>query len=469
MIKLPGRSASDGIASAGGFTRRVNLASNPWFYRLVKSRWPLFLARALTLAGFVFTILAGLLGTPVGSHNFAIIFIWIAWWTILKLVFIPLGGRSWCSICPIPMPGEWLQQGGLVQRASRRLGLGWRWPHRLRGYGLQAGGFLLIGLFSAVTLTRPSVTAWVLLGLIILAAVLSLVFERRAFCRYLCPIGGFTGLYAQAAPVEVRVLEPQVCASHRQKTCYQQCPWGQYPLALKTSADCGLCMECLRVCPYDNITLNIRPFGDEFKQTRPNPRMDETMMAIVMLGSGLVFAAIFTGPWGELKNAAYQIGSLPWMGYAGGFLLLNLLLLPGLFVGAAWSSQKLVGDRAPLRKSIASHTASLIPLGLFAWVAFTLTFALPKAHYVGSVMNDPLGWGWSLLGNLQVAALTDITIMSSWLQILLLVLGLYWSGRLSLNQATVEQWGSKVKLRALPVMGFSLIYTSVMLWLLVGS
>ena len=27
---------------------------------------------------------------------------WIAWWTLLKLVFIPLGGRSWCAICPVP-------------------------------------------------------------------------------------------------------------------------------------------------------------------------------------------------------------------------------------------------------------------------------------------------------------------------------------------------------------------------------
>ncbi len=51
----------------------------------------------------------------------------------------------------------------------------------------------------------PAVTAWVLLGLFGLAIGLSLVFERRAFCSYICPIGGFTGIYAQTAPVEVRV------------------------------------------------------------------------------------------------------------------------------------------------------------------------------------------------------------------------------------------------------------------------
>jgi polyferredoxin len=468
MDRLPVANRFTAANEAGQARFRINLLANLWVRRLVESRWPLFFARALTLAGFVFTILAGIFGTPVGSHNFAIIFVWIAWWTFLKLAFIPLGGRSWCSVCPIPVPGEWLQQGGVIQKASRRLGLGLRWPRRLQGYGLQAVGFLLIGLFSAITLTRPSVTAWVLLGLILLAVVLSLVYERRAFCRYLCPIGGFTGLYAQTAPVEVRVYEPALCASHSEKTCYQACPWGQYPLALKTSANCGLCMECLRVCPYDNITLNIRPFGDEFKQARPLPRWEETLMALVMLGSGLTFAAIFIGHWGVLKNAAYQIGSIAWVGYAVAFLLLNLILLPGLFAGMVWVSQRLVGDKAPLRKAIANQTGVLLPLGLSAWIAFTLSFALPKAHFVVSVLNDPLGWGWSLLGNAQAGSIGDLSMVSNWSQVFILMIGLYWSGSIAVKTAQREKWGAKVSQRVAPIMAFCLGYTLIFLWLLVG-
>ncbi|RPJ47678.1 MAG: hypothetical protein EHM21_08030, partial [Chloroflexi bacterium] len=150
---------------------------------LVQSRWPIFLARAVTLAGFVLTMLAGLFGSVVGSHNFAIIFVWIAWWTLLKLVFIPLGGRSWCAVCPIPMPGEWLAQGGIFPE-GKRTGLGLRWPRklgpiRLDRTWLQSGGFLLIGLFSAATLTTPALTGWVLVGIFILATTLALVFEDR--------------------------------------------------------------------------------------------------------------------------------------------------------------------------------------------------------------------------------------------------------------------------------------------------
>ena len=74
------------------------------------------------------------------------------------------------------MPGEWLQQRGLLHLPGKTLGLGRRWPRSLRGSWLQAGGFLLVGLFAAVTLTSARVTALVLLGIIALALWLSLVF-----------------------------------------------------------------------------------------------------------------------------------------------------------------------------------------------------------------------------------------------------------------------------------------------------
>ncbi len=63
-------------------------------------------------------------------------------------------------------------------------------------------------------------------------------------------------------------IDSRLCAAHSEKTCYQSCPWGLYPLALKNSSQCGLCMECLRVCPQDNIALNLRPFGSDLGQER---------------------------------------------------------------------------------------------------------------------------------------------------------------------------------------------------------
>ena len=365
---------------------RIELTSNPTIRQLLVSRGLQTGIRGVTLVGFLFAILAGLLGTRVGSHNFAIIFVWIAWWTGLKLFFIPLGRPVLVRDLPDPdargmAPARRPARPG---REGPRPGFGRRWPAFLRNSWLQVGFFVLMGLFSAVILTQPQVTGWVLLGLIALAIGLSLVFERRAFCRYLCPIGGFTGLYAQMAPLEVRVKDPALCAAHTEKTCYTGssegfgCPWDVFPAALQENTHCGLCMECLRTCTYDNIALNLRQPGIELAQPA-RARLDEAVLGLVMLGSGLIYSAVFLGPWGPLKAAAYQIGSLPWLVYALAFLATVLGLVPGLFFAAAGLGKKLAGIPAPLRKVAAQMSQALQPLGLSAWVAFTLAFAFCQA------------------------------------------------------------------------------------------
>jgi NAD-dependent dihydropyrimidine dehydrogenase PreA subunit len=448
------------VHQAGAVQSRYNLLRISWLRSLIVGRWPQFVIRALTLAGFIFTIIAGLIGTRVGSHNFAIIIVWIAWWTALKLAFIPFGGRSWCSVCPIPLPGDWLQQGGILVKGSG-LGLNLRWPKRLKRSWLQSGAFLLIGLFSAVTLTEPRVTSWVFVALFGLAIGLSLVFERRAFCSSICPIGGFTGIYAKTAPVELRTIDKEICAKHGDKSCYRACPWGLYPVAFRDSAACGLCMECLRACPQDNLALNLRPFGTDIGIVRLSNRLDEAFLALVMLGSVLAFAAVFVGPWGWLKSAAYTIGSLRWSGYALGFLSLNLLVLPGLFCLAVWTGQKYSGRKLPLKQEIANQSQSLLPLGLMAWVAFTLSFALPKLGYVASVMNDPLGWGWNLLGVGSTLWSPDVSGFSPVLQVILLLIGLFWSANVARRLADYDYR------RTVPVLTFCLAFSLGMLWLLI--
>ena len=439
---------------------RLDLTRYPWALSILRNRWPQFMLRAVTLAGFVFTILTGLFGSTVGSHNFAIIFVWIAWWTALKLIFIPFGGRSWCSICPIPMPGEWLQNGGILMPRGKGFGLNKRWPKALRGSWLQAGGFLLIGLFGALTLTSASVTAFVLLFIIVLAFVLSLVFERRSFCNYLCPIGGFTGLYAQAGPVEVRVKDAEVCASHAEKTCYTACPWGQFPLALKSNANCGLCMECLRVCPSDNIAVNLRPWGSDLGP-KTKHRLDEAFLGLIMLASVLVDSAVFLGPWGQIKSVAYAIGSTPWFIFAGVFLFAALIILPSLYAGAVKLSMLMGSSRTTLRKSLAKYSQVLVPLGLMAWIAFTISFAFAKFSYVLPVISDPLGWGWNLIGYSNSAWVGQSTSISLLLQVVMLAVGLAWSSRVALRVSGTHR-------QALPLVTFSGIFSFSMLWLLIG-
>jgi polyferredoxin len=440
--------------------KRIDLLRFSTLRALLVGRWSQLLLRAVLLAGFLFTTLAGFSGSVVGSHNFAIIFVWIAWWTLLKLIFIPFGGRSWCSVCPLPLAGEWFQQGGLLNAGPARHGLGWRLPRRLRGVWVQAVIFLFIGFFVAVTLTTARVTAWILAGILVAALLLALVFERRTFCSTLCPIGGFIGLYARAAPVELRIKDRQVCAQHDEKLCYTHCSWGIYPVALKSSAPCGLCMECVRACPHDNIALNLRPFGSDLHAVA-RPGLDDAFLALVMLGTALVYSTLFSGPWGELKTAAYALGSAGWLFYAAALLVVTLILLPGLYLLAVWLGQLLAAQRISLRKAARQQTNTLVPLGLMAWITFTISFAFSKYNYVLTVISDPMGWGWNLFGTANLAVKADLSGISLFLQAAALLVGLFWSARVASRHAATLR-------SALPLTIFCLLFTLAMAWLLLG-
>jgi len=437
----------------------------------LKSRYPQLGVGIVLLAGYVFAILAGLVGTPVGSHNFSIVFVWIAWWALLILVAVPFFGRGWCAVCPIPLPGEWLQRGAILDPpGSRPKWLTLRWPNALRNIWLQNGSFLLLALFSSVLLTTPTVTAIVLASMLFATIGLSMIFERRTFCRYLCPVGGFMGLYSQTAPIELRIKDKQVCVACDGKPCYNGspaaapgranlatgygCPWDVFPGGLTTNTYCGLCMECLRTCPHDNVALNARPFGADL--AKPTRRIDEAYKSFIMLGSAMVYAAVLLGPWGALKDAAYNVGTSTWFLYALVFVAVILILLPGLFALCLLS----LDGRRPFKQRFAAFSTSLIPLGLMFWVAFSLSFVLTNASYIFASLSDPLGLGWNLFGTAGLAWRPILTAMVAPAQTLALVGGLVWAGR------TAQKAAVQVHTSSAPAVAFCFATTLVMLWLL---
>jgi hypothetical protein len=440
---------------------KIELTRSPFIKSALKSRYPQLAVFIVMLVGYVFAILAGLIGTPVGSHNFSIVFVWIAWWAILILVAVPFFGRGWCAVCPIPLPGEWLQRGAVLSPPGKKLKwLNLRVPRMFRNIWLQNISFLLLALFSSVLLTTPNITGIVLAAMLFAAVGLSIVFERRAFCRYLCPVGGFIGIYSQAAPIELRIKDKQVCANCKDKPCYNGsnagygCPWDVFPGGLSKNTYCGLCMECIRTCPYDNIAVNIRPFSADL--AKPSTRMDEAFKAFIMLGSSMIYAGVLLGPWGMLKDAAYNVGSDGWFIYAIVFLAFIFGILPGFFTLTISNRNYNV----PLKQRFASLSTALIPLGLMFWVAFSLSFVLTNASYILAALSDPLGLGWNLFGTANAEWQPMLTALLAPAQTLALVGGLIWSAR------TAQKASKEVKVSLVPVILYSFILTGVMLGLL---
>ena len=441
---------------------KIELTRNPLVKKTIKSRYPQLAVFIVMLVGYIFAILAGLIGTPVGSHNFSIVFVWIAWWAILILVAVPFFGRGWCAVCPIPLPGEWLQRGAVLAPPDKKpKWLNHRWPRAFRNIWLQNISFLLLALFSSVLLTTPYITSIVLAAMLFAAIGLSMVFERRSFCRYLCPVGGFIGIYSQTAPIELRIKDKQVCASCVGKPCYNGssegygCPWDVFPGGLTKNTYCGLCMECIRTCPHDNIAINARRFSADL--AKPTTRIDEAFKAFIMMGAAMIYAGVLLGPWGALKDAAYNVGTGAWFLYALLFLTIIFGILPGFFSLGIFP----IKSNIPSKQRFASLSTALIPLGLMFWVAFSLSFVLTNASYILAALSDPLGLGWNLFGTADIPWQPMLTSILAPAQTLALVGGLIWSAR------TAQKAASEVKTTAIPVIVFCFIATAFMLWLLV--
>jgi hypothetical protein len=513
-----------GVQKWGGDKEKDPLGS--WSFELTKFRWVRTLLKqrwfqfALILPNaffFVVIMVAAFFGSPVGNANFAIIFVWIVWWAALKFFFIPIGGRLWCTMCPLPLPGDWLDHRAFVKKGRERPASLARknWPKALRNLWPQNLGFLGVCLFSGLILTRPIATGIVLSLFMIGAAVTSVMYGRRVFCRYLCPVSGFTGMYSMVAPIEIRVIDPEVCAGHAEKSCIQGslhgygCPWLNYPGNLERNAFCGMCTECFKTCPEDNIGLNFRPFGRDLF-VFSGRGVDEVYNAFIMLACALIYLAVYLGPWGALKDMANFVSTPLYLLYAFMFLLANLVILPGLFYIAVWLGKGLAeGQMTPAReafnfipalwqrtrallkreklpsfpkntsnvhlvdmglpsvqKLFTEYGYTIIPLGLAGWIAFTVAFALVDISYAVPLISDPLGWGWDLFGTASYPWTMYIPNLVPYFQILImlggLVISIYVVYRIGIHHITDK----KLLLRSLiPVFGYLVLITGLFFWI----
>ena len=403
----------DNTSGTKGF-RRINLLETwPWFKRLVKMRSFQFLVILPNFIVFYLFIISSLWGSPVGNRNIAIIFVWILWWFALKAIIVPLGGRIWCMICPLPAPAEWLSRKSFTgvrylkapfkKLHHRFTGLQKDWPRLMDNIWLQNVLFLALISFGIILITRPIATAMLFLIILVLSLLLALIFRRRVFCQYLCPVGGFLGTYSMASMTELRAIDYDTCRKHRDKSCFAggpggwACPWKQYIGTMKRNNYCGLCTECIKSCPKDNIGVFIRPFGSD----KILKGYDEMFNVIIMLVVAVVFSITMSGPWSVIKDAANVTESrqiIPFLIYVASIWLLALILFPGVFALVARGAKRLAGSQESNRTVTLRLAYMMVPIGIFAWIAFSLPMLMVNYGYILNVLSDPLGLGWDVLG-----------------------------------------------------------------------
>lgn len=420
---------------------RINLLKKvPGLEKVIKARGFHFFVLLPNVIIFYLFIISSLWGSPVGNRNIAIIFVWILWWFALKALFVPLGGRLWCMICPLPAPAEWISRRAItgvrfLEKPFKRLhhmylGLQWDWPKKLQNMWLQNVIFMIMISFGIILITRPVATAVLFLGILVATLVLGLIFRRRVFCQFLCPVGGFLGNYSMASVTEIRAVDYDVCREHKEKSCLVGspdgwgCPWNQYIGTMKRNNYCGFCMECIKSCPKDNIGIFLRPFGTDRKMKG----FDEMINIIIMLVVAIAFSITMLGPWGFIKDAANvtESGQITnFIIYVAVLWLLSLVIAPGLFIGSAYLGNRLSGQKTTTRDLALQSSYTLIPVGIFAWIAFSLPSVMVNYNYILIVLSDPLGLGWDLFGTANMAFKPFYPEWIPAIQGILLLCGLY--------------------------------------------
>ena len=354
-------------------------------------------------------ILDGLLGPDISPMNLAGVLPWTHWraFTVVGLLAI---GNLFCMACPFTLVRD-LGRRILPARA--------RWPRGLSSKWL-AVGLVLVYLWAYEAFDfwdKPAVTALIILGYFLAALLIDGFFRGASFCKFVCPIGQFHFVQSLASPFEVKVRQPDVCASCRTFDCIKGnamqrgCELELFQPRKSGNMDCTFCLDCIKACPHDNVGIvAVRP-GHDLIHDQPRSsvgrygtRLDLAALVLVLTFGAFANAAGMVAPvLRAISNAASALNFSSDLGIVTLLSIFCLIITPAAMAGAAaaWSSA-VAGN--VLKENLCRFSMSLAPLGFAMWLAHfafhLFTAALTPvpvihriAHDLGVAQSEPV---WSV-------------------------------------------------------------------------
>jgi ferredoxin len=432
------------VAASGFDLLRVPLLGR--FLRWRHARAALQVPLLLLAAAVIYD---GFRGPAVGPMNLAGVLPWIHWRGLVVFGLL-VAGNVFCLGCPFLLPRT---------VARRWLPARWKWPRQLRSKWVAVG--LLGGFFWAYEAfalwDSPWLTAWVAVGYFVLALAVDGLFRGASFCKYVCPVGQFNFVQSLVSPLEVKVIDPAVCATCRTRDCIRGrdgipgCELGLYQPRKAGNMDCTFCLDCAHACPHDNVGVLAGPPGRDLWHDpvrsgvgRFGARPDLAALVLLLTAGAFANAAGMVGPvvaaQERLTTALGLRSPLPvvTLFYA---LALGVLPLAAVYATAAlcrrWAG--LPGTRTAVATR---YVYALVPLGFGMWLAHygfhiltSYDAAVPAAQrFAGDL-------GWAGLGRPEWVA-SCCRPVAAWLprlEILFLdaglLLSLYTAYRIALTQA----------------------------------
>jgi ferredoxin len=451
---------------------KLDLLNIPLFKWLILKPWFPLAAQSVFLGAFLLIITAGLFGNQ--NRNIATTLTWTWWWALL--IFLVAGaGTAFCAMCPWEALSSWVTSMSFRSRI-KKLGYERVWPKWARNM------YPAIVLFTVLTwyelgndITHlPSMTAVMGLIMLTMAVMAAIVFERRAFCRYVCLVGRITGIYSLFSPVEIRSRSKDACLSCETKDCYRGnetssgCPTHLFPASLKENTHCTSCTECIRACPHDNLTIQVRPLStDLFRKDRF--QRDEAILAIMLLVLTTFHGLTMTPHWLTWNQ---WLRAKTGMGPEFVFTILMIAVLALGFgsyaLGIRCSGRLVRSSGVALGKLFNAFAYSLIPVALFYHLAHNCMHFFMEGQNLIPLLSDPFGWGWDLFGTAKNTYAPLLGLPTIWvIQMIMIVVGHIYgvliADRLSIKLIPTPKHRM---LSLIPLLILMVMYSSISIWLI---
>jgi polyferredoxin len=269
-----------------------------WEFNLLRFSWvraaishPFFpvLPRAVVGMFFICVLAVLFFGPSVAEKNIGLTLSWVVGWPLLIFGFFFLA-RIWCSVCGLSVPG-WLAQ--TIIRPERPT------PRIIRHYSGWIMAFLCILLFWIETAwnayASPRLTAMIIFSITMGSLIFSMLYKRRVWCRYLCPLGAINALFSMPSILELR-SNAQMCMNRCDNhSCYTGddhaagCPMFRHPFLVDNNRDCILCGQCIKNCKLNSIHLNLRLAPQELWNQQA-PRLSDSFLVVSLAAIFYPFA-----------------------------------------------------------------------------------------------------------------------------------------------------------------------------------
>lgn len=258
-----------------------NILRMEWIRKFLESRVFPRVPQAVIGCVLLITVLFLFWGPQNPESNLGLTLGWYIGWPLMFFSFFFLA-RTWCSVCSLAVPGTILQN---IVKPTRKT------PVFIKEYSGWIMAILCIVVFWVEIVwdayENPYLTGAIILVITLGSILFSVLYSRRTWCRYLCPLGAVNAIFSMPSVVELR-SNSHVCLNRCQShSCYKGdleipgCPMFRHPYLVDNNRDCIMCAKCIKSCDNSSIQLNLRLAPQELWSLE-TPRRADGFLIVAM-------------------------------------------------------------------------------------------------------------------------------------------------------------------------------------------